>query len=94
MNNLSSICRAFLLMAFIMAVPFSSCWAQREGQKELLDRAYWEKSVEKLQQFFENWADEIRKWDAFGFSQLDGFGSSAQHKLGLPNRSLCVWDHS
>lgn len=64
MNNLSSICRAFLLMAFIMAVPFSSCWAQREGQKELLDRAYWEKSVEKLQQFFENWADEIPQNEA------------------------------
>jgi len=76
MDNLSSVRRTFLLMAFALTVPLSCCWAQREGQKELLDRAYWEKSVETLQQFFENWADEIRKWDTFGFSQLDGFGSS------------------
>ena len=64
MMTMSSICRTFLLMVFALTVPFSCCWAQREGQKELLDRAYWEKSVEKLQQFFENWADEIPQNEA------------------------------
>lgn len=62
--TMSSICRTFLLMVFALTVPLSCCWAQREGQKELLARAYWEKSVEKLQQFFENWADEIPQNEA------------------------------
>lgn len=64
MNNLSSVRHTFLLITIALTVPFSCCWAQREGQKELLDRAYWEKSVEKLQQFFENWADEIPQNEA------------------------------
>lgn len=64
MNIISSLRRTFLLVAFVLTVPFPCCWAQREGQKELLDRAYWEKSVEKLQQFFENWADEIPQNEA------------------------------
>ena len=64
MNIISSLRRTFLLVAFVLTVQFPCCWAQREGQKELLDRAYWEKSVEKLQQFFENWADEIPQNEA------------------------------
>ena len=64
MNVISFLCRVFLLVALALTVPLSCCWAQREGQKELLDRAYWEKSVEKLQQFFENWADEIPQNEA------------------------------
>ena len=45
MNVISFLRRVFLLVALALTVPLSCCWAQREGQKELLARAYWEKSV-------------------------------------------------
>ena len=87
MNVISFLRRVFLLVALALTVPLSCCWAQREGQKELLARAYWEKSVNnsrdpnKLQELMTGYESGMRS------DFLSGAASVREHHRGMS------WDY-
>ena len=87
MNNLSLLWRIYLLMAIVLTVSISCCWAQREEQKELLARAYWEKSVNnsrdpnKLRELMTGYESGMRS------DFLSGAASVREHHRGMS------WDY-